>query len=251
VVGAAALVAAFVASVAHADQAFTDPLGDGQTAADVTGVAVASDNHGNISFHITWAGGQLLPKGDVLRLAIDTDRNPLTGGEEGEEVAIELDGDPSYAAFGSWFDGRWDGAQIDYDWIARSARVRFRPGEIDVSINNADLNHSIAFDFWVYSDRMDGDDVVGEDLVPDGSAVYTHALAAPVRAQKAAVRLTTGRAQATPASPRAGRRFATPSAWEAPTPGRCARRRCAARSTPAPASYAPRVASPAAWRTAA
>jgi len=205
-IGAVALAAALASSAALAGQSYTDPTGDSTTAADIIGIAVVNDVKGNVSFRISWAGGQLLPKDDVVYLAIDTDRNALTGGEEGEEVVLEFDGDPGASALGIFLDGRWDGAEIDYDWIARSARTRFRPGGVDVLINTSDLNGATTFDFWVYSDQYSGDDIVAEDIVPDGSAVYTYKLA-PTPTRRA-VRLGAGKPWGTPGAPHAGKRFA-------------------------------------------
>jgi hypothetical protein len=195
-------LSAVVGSVALAGQAYTDPTGDSQTAADITGVELVNDDGGVLHFTITWAGGQLLPLDDVVWLVIDTDQNGTTGGKDGEEVIAEFDGDPANASFGSSYYGRWDGTNINYDLDAPTATAQFQPGRIDLSINKSDLNNSTKFDFWLFSDQYSADTVVAEDAAPDGTGVYTYELTA-----KQPVTLSVGRPLGTPFVPVAGKRF--------------------------------------------
>ena len=191
-------------SAALAGRSYTDPTGDSQTAADITSARVSGSANGTVVFTIGWAGAQLLPKGDVIYLEVDTDQNGSTGGAEGEEVMVEFIGDPKEHGFGTWYYGRWDGTKVNFERGAPSATAVFRAGEIELTMMAADLNNAKTFDFWLYSDQYDaGNKVIAEDVAPGGDGFYTYApeTTGPV------VSLNADRPIATPAAPVAGKPF--------------------------------------------
>ena len=204
-VGVVVLVAVGLASsAALAEQRYTDPTGDSQTAADLTTTRVAGSTDGTVVLTIGWAGAQLLPKGDVIYLEIDTDQDGATGGAEGEEVVVELIGDPQAPRFGTGYYGRWDGTKMNFELDAPFATAVFGAGAITLTMSKAGLNDAATFDFWIYSDQYDADDkVVAEDVAPDGRSAYTY----EPETTAPAPTLKVGRLVATPAAPVAGRRF--------------------------------------------
>lgn len=171
VVAALCTIGLLVPAAASADQSYGDPEGDSSGAPDVTTVAVSNDNDGNVNFRISLAGAADLPTDGVLLLMIDTDRASTTGGQDGEEVAIVIDGSD-----GSFDYGRWNGTKIDFAVQAQTVRVGFRTGAVEILVNKSELNNATTFDFWTYGDKWLADAVTAEDAAPDGAGVWTYAL---------------------------------------------------------------------------
>lgn len=196
VVVAACAVGLIVPAAASADQSYTDPEGDAAGAPDVTTVEVSNDNAGNVNFRFSLAGNQELATDSALVLMIDTDRTSTTGGREGEEVTIILDGSD-----GSFDYGRWNGTKIDYAIQGQTVRIGSRAGLIEVLVNKSELNNAATFDFWAYGDKFLADALVGQDSAPDGSTVWGYALVTKEVALRAA------RVSATPGFPVPGKPF--------------------------------------------
>jgi hypothetical protein len=166
----AALAAALlIVQGAAADQTYSDPAGDATGGApDVTNVAVANDGAGKITFDITTTG---LPAPDTfVDMPIDSDSNPNTG-DDGIDYDFILQG-----STGTGVLLRWNGS--DYvPHVVPSARVSFASGVVHFEVNRADIGNTSGFVFWVSALKVSSGNVVGFDDAPDGTAVYTYALA--------------------------------------------------------------------------
>jgi hypothetical protein len=92
IVAAAALTAAleFGLSASAGTGSFTDPAGDGNGAADVTGVSVTSDANGTVQLSVAAPGleatdGAKNPEVDVF---FDAEKNASTGSQAGNEYVL-------------------------------------------------------------------------------------------------------------------------------------------------------------------
>jgi hypothetical protein len=92
VVAACALVATGVAVAANTGS-FGDPAGDSGLAPDVTGVAMANDDAGNVTIKVTVSNRSTFTTSDGVGVGIDADQNPDTGMVfYGAEFEIDLEG---------------------------------------------------------------------------------------------------------------------------------------------------------------
>lgn len=169
IVGVLALMALLLAQGAAADQTYTDPPGDATGGApDITGIAVANDGAGKITFDITVAG---LPAADTfVAVPLNTDLNAGTG-DEGVDYEFFFSG-----AVGVGLLFRWSGS--DYvPHVVPSFRSSYANGVVHLEVNRADIGNTSGFVFWVSAVKVSGNQVVGFDDAPDGTAVYQYALA--------------------------------------------------------------------------
>jgi hypothetical protein len=91
-VAAGALVVAGVAGAANTGS-FVDPAGDSGTAPDVTGVAIANDDAGNVTIKVTLSNRSAFTQSDGVGVGIDADQNPDTGMVfYGAEFEVDLEG---------------------------------------------------------------------------------------------------------------------------------------------------------------
>jgi hypothetical protein len=154
---------------AAADQTYTDPAGDATGGApDVTNVAVANDGAGKITFDITTAG---LPAPDTfVDMPLDADSNPSTG-DDGIDYDFVLQGSTGLGLL-----LRWNGSDYVPHTVA-SARASYANGVVHFEVNKADIGNTNAFVFWVAALKVSGTSVAGFDDAPDGTGVYSYALA--------------------------------------------------------------------------
>lgn len=198
---AALAVAALVPAAALADEKYADPVGDGGTAPDVTGVSVMNDNDGNVVFAVKVTGvgsaGPLAAGESYLALFVDTDRNSSTGNKEGAEVLIGFD-----LGARTWDIVRWNGTDFAAPAsVSPNALARFSSDGVVLALHRSDLGGGASFDFWLYGDRFEGESVVASDVAPDGEDVWTYSFATK------AVALRATKPAGLPAFPVAGKRF--------------------------------------------
>ncbi len=169
IVGALALLALLVVQGAAADQSYADPAGDATGGApDVTTVAVANDGAGKITFDITVAG---LPAPDTfVDVPMNTDLNPSTG-DEGIDHEFFFSGSQGIGLL-----LRWNGSEL-VPVVVPTFRSSYANGVVHLEVNRADIGNTSGFAFWVSSLKVSGNQVVGFDDAPDGTAVYQYALA--------------------------------------------------------------------------
>jgi len=150
------------------DATFADPGGDATGGApDVTTVQVLNDTAGTISFRVSVGG---LPSPETLvDIYFNVDRNVATG-DSGDEYNIYLDGATSTSHAARWNGSAW------VDWSPPTARVAFQPGLWTVTVNRADLNGTGSFDFYLIGSKYSGQQLIGRDDAPNGTAVYTYTL---------------------------------------------------------------------------
>jgi hypothetical protein len=188
---AAALVFALVLVPAASSGAYTDASGDGTTAGDIVSVTVTGDKtSGQLLFRITGANiasSQTSP----LLLDIDSDANPLTGDlrDNGSDYSFFVDNN-------SYFLAHWDGA----NWVETpdlSVQVSGNTSQILISVNRSEVGNPTVFNFFALSfDSVN----LGFDSAPDqGAYNYSFDANGP---QIIAVAVL-----ATPAAPKAGKRF--------------------------------------------
>ena len=151
----------------RASTSYTDPAGDGGTAADVVGATVTSDESGQYTFQMQF--GSALATTHVVGLYLDTDVSSFTGdpAAAGADYAIWQDESNGKFVFGRWYGGRWV-----YAPGGSSISVTSPTGtELIVSVNRADLQGASAFNFWI--DSFEGTGGSGhEDIAPDGTATW-------------------------------------------------------------------------------
>jgi hypothetical protein len=160
---------------ALADQAYSDPVGDSQTAPDITAVALSNDpTTGMITLTVTTAAA-LQPTSYVYAY-LNTDLNPVTGSASGSEYFL---GYEQHADGWRWGIMKWDGS----GWILTT---RTPTMSISTSGNTyrwnfaaSDVGVSSGFMFYVSAGAVDAsDNVVARDLAPDtGAWGYTLATA--------------------------------------------------------------------------
>ena len=198
-VALAASTAAVCVTLAGAGSAgaigrYTDAAGDGNGAADITGVSVSSDANRQIVFTVSAASA--LAEGDSwVAILLDTDQNPATGvsGALGADYmfAVEADG---------WSFGRWTGADWDWDTPYATARIGGRANTLMITVNASELGGTGSFNFWTRSGRGDAAGGQLDDAPDDGTFNYALAAGGPDIREVAV--------QTTPQSgPRAGRKF--------------------------------------------
>jgi len=173
---------------------YTDPAGDGNGSADVTGVSVASDANGQILITISTAANPEANGGTVV-LFLDTDVNQDTGrpGTLGADYLFGVD------AEGYGF-ARWTGADWDWDTPFSTVRVLTTASGAVFSVNRSELGATASFNFWVRTVTGEEASEQQDDAPNDGAFNYKLDTGGPDIRQV--------RVQATPDSgPRAGRKF--------------------------------------------
>lgn len=155
---------------------FSDQVGDGGTAPDLSTVSVTNDAAGTYSFDVAFATA--LTSTSVVDIYLDTDLNPSTGDPQsaGAEVAIEdVESDQSFGFY------KWDGTK----WNFTSAVAIHVTGSNDLKdlkfdIGTADLGAVTGFNF--FAESVDGDGGAGHfDDAPSGAAVWQYKLQQQVK----------------------------------------------------------------------
>ena len=169
VVIALAFLALLLVQGAAADQTYSDPAGDATGGApDITTVAVANDGAGKITFDITVSG---VPAPDTfVDVPLNTDLNASTG-EQGTDYEFFYSGSAGIALL-----FRWNGSDF-VPHVVPSYRFSFTSGVLHLEVNRADIGNTSGFVFWVSGLKASGNEIVGFDDAPDGTAVYQYALA--------------------------------------------------------------------------
>jgi hypothetical protein len=151
-------------------QTYGDRVGDAVNGApDISSVAVANDDPGNITVSVTLANhsSDFQPNEGIL-VVMDTDGNSATG-----------NGGIDYV-----YAGVKDHTGLFY-WNGSSFAVASAPtlqsatasGQISFRINRSDLGNTTALNFYVETTRDNGVSI-GDDA-PDGSGVFTYRLVLP------------------------------------------------------------------------
>lgn len=182
-----------------ASTAFPDPADDQDAAPDIASIRVSDAKNGWVSFAIGTPNYASLPGESIVALSIDAD-NRLSTGEEGADVRI--------TSFGGEFElERWN--QADRRFVSDDGATRLRMTNagnvVTVEVHRSELGTSNRLGFAIVTADINASAgaVVGFDVAPDDAPFFSYAFA-----NKLAVTLTATRLSATPAQPRAGRRFA-------------------------------------------
>jgi hypothetical protein len=173
---------------------YTDPVGDGNGSADVTGVSVASDANGQVLITISTAEDPEANGGSVV-LFLDTDVNQETGrpGTLGADFLFGVD------AEGYGF-ARWTGSDWDWDTPFSTVRVMTTARGAVFSVNRSELGATASFNFWARTVTGEEASEQLDDAPDDGAFNYKLDTGGPDIRQV--------RVQATPDSgPKAGRKF--------------------------------------------
>lgn len=145
---------------------YADPFGDATGGApDVTATRVTNDASGNITFSASVSG---MPAPEAyVDLWIDSDRNGATG-DEGVEYNVFFDGSDN-----RMYAERWNGSAW-VEWSPASGRAGYQNGVWTVILNRSDLGGTSALDFYFIASKFAGQQELGRDDAPDGTAVYTY-----------------------------------------------------------------------------
>lgn len=164
----AALAALILVPGAAADQSYFDTPGDSVNGSpDVTDIRVTHDAARTISFAARVAG---FPAQDTdVYLFVNSDGNPATG-ENGWDYQFGIDySDPLTYAW-QWNGSAWA------SFVPSTGRATFQNGIWFVSLNSAELGNTTGFDFYYSASKYSGEQTLGVDEAPNGTAVYTYTL---------------------------------------------------------------------------
>ncbi len=201
-------------AVTAGSKTFTDGAGDVQgPAPDITTVVVGDDpTSGTVRVTVTAVGyGSIAADSyPLLKVYLDTDKNPLTGSapQSGAEYALAAERGP---AGSGWWIARWDGSK--YVDAAQSPTMSFtRSGDtMTWTVNKSDIGVSTGMGLFVWTSTWNAnDEQTGEDVAPDdGVWTYDLSVSAPVplTPPAAALKPVIGAPKATPAKAVAGKRF--------------------------------------------
>jgi hypothetical protein len=161
-----ALPSGALGSASHAatnSQSFPDSTGEDANAPDVTGIDVANDDAGLITFHIKISNRPALTPDMVIVMWMDTDGNLSTGDLDfgGADYSIELD--PGSVGLFKWNGTTYDPAQsqtsVTYNYDATGATI---------TASAADLGGARVVNFVVAA-------VSGITIDPQGNPDFTTA----------------------------------------------------------------------------
>lgn len=171
VVGVAAAVL-LLAQGAAADQTYSDAMGDATNGApDITAIQVTNDTAGWITFNVSLSG---LPQAEtIVMLPVNADLNTSTG-NSGDDFVMALEGQ-SLASLGM----RYEGSSAVTWSPSMGLQTSFANGVWTVRVNKADLFGTTRFAFWIGAAKLSGGQIVGTDVAPEGSAVYTYDVTQP------------------------------------------------------------------------
>jgi len=150
---------------------FTDQVGDGGTAPDVSTVSVTNDVNGTYTVDVAFAT-PLIPT-SYVDVYLDTDLNPSTGDPKsvGADFVIEdVESDQSFG-FYKWDGTTWKLVQPVAVHVTSSKDLK----DLKFDVGTADLGAVTGFNFFVES--VDGDGSTGHfDDAPSGAAVWQYKL---------------------------------------------------------------------------
>jgi hypothetical protein len=151
-------------------QNYGDRIGDAVNGApDISAIAVANDDQGNITVTVTLANhpSDFQPNEGVL-VVMDTDGNGATGNGGFDYVFA---GVKDRTGLFVWNGSSFGGAS------APSLQSSTAAGQIAFRINRSDLGNTTGLNFYVETTRDNGDSI-GDDA-PDGNGVFTYRLVLP------------------------------------------------------------------------
>ena len=163
--------------IAPFNESYADPTGDASAGVpDVTGVTAANDIRGLLTFSVTLAATPVLPPGDVVLVAVDSDCRSNTGARAtggGFDDRMALVGLPSGAP-GSEFDPYLDGAfriEREASVLPASFSASFADGVATFTIARSDLGGTAKLCFLALAENADesADSVPIEKFVVGGT----------------------------------------------------------------------------------
>lgn len=166
---ASVLVALVLAALAFAGASFSDPVGDNNSAPDVTALSLSESTDGILTVAVTVANYQTLPLSSWVNVWFDLDLNRRTG-DEGDEALVRFMDDGAIRFF------RWAGSEL----VRRPATGMagsFTAGTLTLTVPKAALDNVPTFGVLGVGargqDDGDGGELVAVDLAPNkGRARY-------------------------------------------------------------------------------
>jgi hypothetical protein len=166
------LTAAVYAAAAGAQTrstVFTDPTGDGGTAADVTTVLVTNDSAGNVTFQIKAAAPYTSTQ--TLDILVDSDLNGSTGDPNAGGAEYDL-----YQQFSdhTWDLQVWNGSGWSEAPSSQTVHVSYTADQLTFQVNRSELGNTGAFNFWI--DSCDADCSAGHEDQAPASGLWNYQL---------------------------------------------------------------------------
>lgn len=163
----AAAAALLAVPAALADAAFSDPVGDGGGAPDITDVTVVNDAFNRVAFVVKLAGGKAMAGDTDVAFIVDSDKNADTG-SNGWDHLIVVTADEQRGLFA------WNGTE----WVeapATTLRAYFYGSVVIVALDRSELGNTTSFDFFAEATLYSGEEAAASDVAPDGDAVWSYA----------------------------------------------------------------------------
>ncbi|HEU0246852.1 MAG TPA: hypothetical protein VFR38_07170 [Gaiellaceae bacterium] len=163
------LVALVLAALAFAGSSFSDPVGDNNSAPDVTALSLSESTDGILTVAVTVSNYQTLPLSSWVNVWFDLDLNRRTG-DEGDEALVRFMDDGGILFF------RWAGSEL----VRRPATGMagsFTAGTLTLTVPKASLDNVPTFGVLGVGargqDDGDGGELVAVDRAPNsGRARY-------------------------------------------------------------------------------
>jgi len=201
-------------SDARVTRSYSDARGEDAAAADIVDALLDSDASGNVRFTIRVANLAELTDETVLFIALDLDRNTMTGDHDGVDVLFQIDRTGPKLQ-------RWDGTRFA-PFDSPPVAATYAAGTLAATLPVAQLGSRTAFDFGIVTVRGTGA-TTHVDAAPD-SGRWTFAFRNPPARPRSL------KATFTPKLPVSGRQFSIRRVTLVLTDGarRSATARCAA-----------------------
>jgi hypothetical protein len=151
-------------------QTYTDRVGDAINGApDISSIAVANDDQGNIAVSVTLANhpSDFQPNEGIL-VVMDTDGNAATGNGGFDYVYAGVKDHTGLFA--------WNGSSLSAA-AAPTLQSSSIAGQISFRVNRSDIGNTTGLNFYVETTRDNGDSI-GDDA-PDGTGVFSYKLVLP------------------------------------------------------------------------
>jgi hypothetical protein len=166
---ASMLVALILAALAFAGSSVSDPIGDNNSAPDLTALSVSESTDGILTIAVTVSNYQTLPLSSWVNVWFDLDLNRRTG-DEGDEALVRIMDNGGILFF------RWAGSEL----VRRPATGMagsFTAGTLTLTLPKAALDNVQTFGVLGVGargqDDGDGGELVAIDLAPNsGRARY-------------------------------------------------------------------------------
>lgn len=189
---ALALVIGPAPAAAAGSNSYLDVSGDGASAPDIGNVVVTNDDNGRIAMRVSVGNQPALTGTSAILIAIDSDRNKLTGDSIGIDYLFGID------AVGFSF-GKWNGSDFA-DFQYAPVQVSYSSG-VSFTFDRKDIGSPPAFDFVVLAADMADGAAPTFDRAPEiGAWTYEVKITPPT--------VESARVSFAPSIPRAGKLFA-------------------------------------------